>query len=494
MRTAFPSWLAGAPHEIALSPTRDRSFAIVSGYAVAFANADARPGAFADPTASSGLSADAALAQDADDDGIPDALDILIGGKKVVLAAAPYVETYRRLAYPNGDMPRNEGVCTDVVVRALRNAGFDLQQLLHEDVLAYPRSYPGITRPDTSVDHRRVRNLVPYFERHWRRLTADPRDASAPYHPGDVVFLDTMRGPEPDHVGLVSDTVGSSGLPLIINSWTNGYVTSEMDLLAFIRVTHRYRVPSKRPASDTARGQAAPIAPTAQAVPGLQATLEHLGLDLPGRHRQVLLVSAPTPSSSTGRLQRYWRDANAPSAWQEEGRAVLVRLGEAGLGVGRGAYAARSTAWIGYPQKTEGDRRSPAGVFLLHDAFGTQVVRTGQARRGWPLRLVRPTDVWIDDSQSSLYNTWQSLSPAESTGHAGRWRSAELLSAYALAVIIGHNESPIQANGGSAIFLHSWDLGRATNGCTGVAQEDLEPIVDWLAPDASPLLVQIARH
>jgi uncharacterized protein YijF (DUF1287 family) len=175
---------------------------------------------------------------DTDGDGIPDAVDILLGAKKAVLLATPYVESSRKLPYPGGDMPTDEGVCTDVVVRALRNAGIDLQQAVFEDAGRAPRAYPAIGRRNPSIDHRRVRNLLPYFERHFRRVALDD------LLPGDVILLDTFPGRKGiEHIGVVSDHLGPSGRPLIINAWTEGYRTSEMDLLGFVTAPAAFRVP-----------------------------------------------------------------------------------------------------------------------------------------------------------------------------------------------------------------------------------------------------------
>ena len=162
---------------------------------------------------------------DTDSDGIPDSVDILLGAKKVVLDAAPYMQHYLRLDYPGGDVPRTEGVCTDVIVRALRNMGIYFQAAVHQDALANPEAYPGIRKLDSNIDYRRVPNLVRWFARHFQRVSADA------LLPGDVVFLDTFPSrPGADHVGIVSDSLGASGKPLIINAWTTGYVASEMDI------------------------------------------------------------------------------------------------------------------------------------------------------------------------------------------------------------------------------------------------------------------------
>ncbi len=175
---------------------------------------------------------------DRDGDGLPDALDIAIGAKKVALNGARYEGGYIRLPFPGGDVDREIGVCTDVVVRALRNAGIDLQAEVHADIARAPRAYPMVKRRDANIDHRRVKTILPWFKRHWRELPAD-----APLAAGDVVFFDTFPSKSgPDHIGIVSDRPGASGLPLVVNNWTDGYNESEMDLLGFVPVTHRFRV------------------------------------------------------------------------------------------------------------------------------------------------------------------------------------------------------------------------------------------------------------
>ncbi|HSK01018.1 MAG TPA: DUF1287 domain-containing protein [Kofleriaceae bacterium] len=183
--------------------------------------------------------------RDADRDGIPDPLDVLIGARKTALNAAAYTEGYIAMRYPMGDVPREVGVCTDVIVRAVRNAGIDLQRALHEDILRARAAYPMIKeKPDPQIDHRRVATLLPYFKRHWEKHSARIDDPADPLQPGDVLFMDTFPSRSgPDHVGIVSDTIGPAGLPMVINNWTNGTVTAEMDLLTFVPVLHRFRLP-----------------------------------------------------------------------------------------------------------------------------------------------------------------------------------------------------------------------------------------------------------
>src|SRR5262249_29626507 len=155
-----------------------------------------------------------------------------IGAKKLLFNYARYIERYVSMSYPGGDVPRTEGVCSDTVIRALRNAGIDLQKEVHEDILRAPRSYPMVEKIDARINLRRVRTLLPWFQRHWKTLSK-----GTPYRPGDVVFFDTFPTRDgPDHLGVVSDRPGSTELPLVINNWTDGTVDAEMDLLPSIPV------------------------------------------------------------------------------------------------------------------------------------------------------------------------------------------------------------------------------------------------------------------
>jgi len=115
-----------------------------------------------------------------------------------------YDGSYRSIAYPNGDVPIQTGVCSDVVVRAFRSAGIDLQVLVHEDMKRNYRKYPPNWRqraPDTNIDHRRVPNLATFFRRQGRavRATLNPAD----YRPGDIVTWNLRPGLP--HIGIVSD-------------------------------------------------------------------------------------------------------------------------------------------------------------------------------------------------------------------------------------------------------------------------------------------------
>jgi uncharacterized protein YijF (DUF1287 family) len=126
------------------------------------------------------------------------------GAKRQVGVTVGYDPNYRRIAYPNGDVPRETGVCTDVVIRAYRHAGVDLQVLVHEDMKSAFNAYPkkwGLRRPDTNIDHRRVPNLATFFTRKGKSLAVTRRGAD--YKPGDVVTWN-LPGNLP-HIGVISD-------------------------------------------------------------------------------------------------------------------------------------------------------------------------------------------------------------------------------------------------------------------------------------------------
>jgi uncharacterized protein YijF (DUF1287 family) len=121
-----------------------------------------------------------------------------------------YDPSYVALDYPGGDVPEKTGVCSDVVVRAFRKAGIDLQKEIHEDMKAARSDYPtkwGATSTDANIDHRRVLNLMAYFRRQGKSLTVS-YDA-AEYLPGDIVAWDLTGGI--DHIGIVTNMLSDSG-------------------------------------------------------------------------------------------------------------------------------------------------------------------------------------------------------------------------------------------------------------------------------------------
>jgi uncharacterized protein len=151
-----------------------------------------------------------------------------------------YDPAYARLDFPGGDIGRERGVCTDVVIRALREAwGVDLQLALNRDMKADFAAYPanwGLSSTDRNIDHRRVPNLQVFFTRMGAGLevTSDP----AAFLPGDVVTW-MLPGNLP-HIGILSDRMGESGAPLVLHNIGRG--AQEEDRLFDFEVTGHYRI------------------------------------------------------------------------------------------------------------------------------------------------------------------------------------------------------------------------------------------------------------
>lgn len=152
-----------------------------------------------------------------------------------------YDPAYTTLTYPMGDVAITKGVCTDVVVRALRHQGMDLQALIHEDMKknfgAYPKKW-GLKRPDKNIDHRRVPNIATYFKRKGYTVKGS-KYATANFKAGDIVTWDLPKGLV--HIGIVSDKKTSTGIPLIIHNIGSG--TKEENILYNFKITGHYRIP-----------------------------------------------------------------------------------------------------------------------------------------------------------------------------------------------------------------------------------------------------------
>ena len=151
-----------------------------------------------------------------------------------------YDPAYVALPFPGGDIPRDRGVCTDVVVRALRDAwGIDLQVAVNNDMKADFAAYParwGLTTTDRNIDHRRVPNLATLFARIGAEVPLD--EGPVPYLPGDIITW-TLPG-NLDHIGIVSDRRAADGTPLILHNIGRG--AQEEDILFTYPITGHYRI------------------------------------------------------------------------------------------------------------------------------------------------------------------------------------------------------------------------------------------------------------
>lgn len=169
-------------------------------------------------------------------------------GERLALAAerqvgvtTSYDPSYKKLSYPGGDVPMDTGVCSDVVVRAFRTRGIDLQEWVHDDMKANFHLYPHKpewhrTSPDSNIDHRRVENLRTYFirKKKWQPLSKDPKD----YKPGDIVAW--KIGPVKTHIGVVSNQLvpGTQRHEIVHNM---GAGTQIEDVLFAWTMTGHYR-------------------------------------------------------------------------------------------------------------------------------------------------------------------------------------------------------------------------------------------------------------
>jgi uncharacterized protein YijF (DUF1287 family) len=162
---------------------------------------------------------------------------ILEGAYQQVGTTTIYDGSYRRLSFPGGDIPIERGVCSDVLVRAYRHAGLDLQLLVNQDMSGSFDSYPrlwGLSKPDSNIDHRRVPNLAAFFRRNGQSLPVSTR--ASDYSAGDIVTWRLASGVP--HIGLVADRL-QRGRPLVIHNIGAGAQVE--DVLFSYAITGHYR-------------------------------------------------------------------------------------------------------------------------------------------------------------------------------------------------------------------------------------------------------------
>ena len=159
---------------------------------------------------------------------------VLAAAKAQITASALYTVAAMKvvpMGFPGGDIPADQAVCTDIVIRALRGADLDLQALVLEDRTLHPERFPGKREaPRPSIDHRRVGNLVALLR---RQAVAGSLHSRQGLSAGDIVVFDTgiPNGSPFDHIGIVDDARDEGGNPRAINIWTVGRRTSSMALI-----------------------------------------------------------------------------------------------------------------------------------------------------------------------------------------------------------------------------------------------------------------------
>ncbi len=153
-----------------------------------------------------------------------------------------YVPAYVQIKYPNGDVPANTGVCTDLVIRAYRGVGIDLQKQVHEDMVKNFKNYPklwSLKSPDSNIDHRRVPNLMTYFKNKKAELLIS--DKAEDYKPGDLVTWNLQNKKVVSgitHIGIVTDQRTADGKRyLIAHNIGGGNVLEDM-LFSYVIIGH----------------------------------------------------------------------------------------------------------------------------------------------------------------------------------------------------------------------------------------------------------------
>lgn len=164
--------------------------------------------------------------------------ELVAAARKQIGVTVTYDAAYVVMDYPGGDVPQDKGVCTDVVVRAFRGQGIDLQKEVHEDMKKafslYPKKW-GLKSTDRNIDHRRVPNLQTWFARQgWSRT---PTRNAVDYRAGDLVTW-MLPGNLP-HIGIVGDRTSLAGTPLIVHNIGRG--TREENILFAYPITGHYR-------------------------------------------------------------------------------------------------------------------------------------------------------------------------------------------------------------------------------------------------------------
>ncbi len=166
---------------------------------------------------------------DQDNDDVDDQTDILQNTKAYLSTKPKYKSKYYSIGYPDDEY----GVCTDVVAFALLNAGYDIKNLLYEDVLANQEAY-NITNIDKNIDFRRVKNLQVYLARNAISLPTDFSDLSA-WQGGDIVVFER-------HIGIVSDKRNYKGIPFLLHHANPYQIRYEEDVLEKYTIVGHYRI------------------------------------------------------------------------------------------------------------------------------------------------------------------------------------------------------------------------------------------------------------
>lgn len=253
-----------------------------------------------------------------------------------------------------------------------------------------------------------------------------------------------------------------------------------------MRQTMQYQNPSP-PKKSSSLPRLPPVAAIALALVAQAFSIAHAQLG--SEVRQVIVAQAAGWNSNTATLQCFQR-ASARAPWQPVfPQGIPVLLGRSGLAWGRGAFTPPQN---GIPPKVEKDWRAPAGVFQLGTLFGYALRPPVGAR--WPYHQVGPYDAYIDDPKLPHYNHHVRVDPRNIPPWFEKQKMRLGDAAYKWMLEIRHNQNPAASGFGSAIFFHvRRGPTKPSAGCTTMAVENLEAMIRWLDPAASPYYVLLPR-
>lgn len=174
---------------------------------------------------------------DYDKDSLDDYTDFVLGARKDAENNPTYISKYYDTSYP----PDNEGVCTDVIWRAFKNAGYSLRDMIDNDIKNNPKDYPNIKVRDKNIDFRRVINQNIFFSKYSITLTLNPQEIKE-WQPGDIVVFENK------HIGIISDRRNADGITYVIHN--GGQKNREEDYLTRSTITAHYRFDASKISKD----------------------------------------------------------------------------------------------------------------------------------------------------------------------------------------------------------------------------------------------------
>lgn len=202
---------------------------------------------------------------------------------------------------------------------------------------------------------------------------------------------------------------------------------------------------------------------------------------------QAVVVTTKDWTKTSGAAQIFERK-NIKSKWKSKGESFAVVIGKNGMAWGAGLNDLPSDTGR-LLMKTEGDGKSPAGIFPLMSAFGTSEKADFIK---FPYTRIEKWTECVDDAKSSHYNKIVNRMQVGDFNWESSEKMLEIGAVYDLGIFVGHNSNPINKGGGSCIFLHIWkNETETTEGCTAMARENIEKLLKTLEPSKNPVLIQL---